>query len=69
MSQRTQLAMTSFVTKRIRSEVDGRPKTVTYDILPRWDVTSDNGLVIGSENGVDATSCQIKTDVNFVPPT
>ncbi|MDR6664037.1 hypothetical protein [Rhizobium sp. 1399] len=69
MSQRTNLAMSAFVVRRIRSEVDGRPKTVTYDVMPRWDVTSETGLVIGSEGAVDASSCMISTSIAFTPPT
>ncbi len=69
MSQRMQLAMRSFVQKRIRSEVDGRPRAVTYDVMPRWDVDTDSGLVIGSEGTIDASSCQINTRVVFTPPS
>ncbi|UFS81567.1 MULTISPECIES: hypothetical protein [Rhizobium] len=68
-SHQLQLAFSSFVTKRIRSEVDARPTTVTYDVFSRWDVTSDNGLVIGSTQPVDASSCQTGTDIDFVAPS
>lgn len=69
MSQKTMTMLSGFVQKRIRSEIDGRPRTVTVDVMARWDVDNDSGLVIGSEGTIDASSCQIGTDVTFVAPT
>ncbi|KQQ72392.1 hypothetical protein ASF70_12725 [Rhizobium sp. Leaf321] len=57
-----------YVQKAVRSEIDGRPRTVTSDVLARWDVTDDTGLIIGSQNLVDASACQTNTDVTFKPP-
>lgn len=69
MSQRTMNMLSGFVQKRIRSEVDARPRTVTLDVMSRWDVDNDSGLVIGSEGAVDALSCQIGTRIEFTAPT
>ncbi|MDX1216319.1 hypothetical protein GOL99_12315 [Sinorhizobium medicae] len=69
MSQKTMTMLSGFVQKRIRSEVDGRPRTVTLDVMARWDVDNETGLVIGSEGTIDASSCMITTDVTFVPPS
>lgn len=69
MSQKTMTMLSGFVQKRIRSEVDGRPRTVTVDVMARWDVDNDSGLVIGSEGAIDASSCQIGTKIDFVAPT
>lgn len=69
MSQKTMTMFSGFVQKRIRSEIDGRPRTVTVDVMARWDVDNDSGLVIGSEGTIDASSCQIGTIVTFVAPT
>lgn len=41
MSQKTMTILSGFVQKRIRSEVDGRPRTITVDVLARWDVDND----------------------------
>ncbi|MBX5111953.1 hypothetical protein HJB51_28910 [Rhizobium lentis] len=68
MSQKTMTMLSGFVQRRIRSEVDGRPRTVTVDVMARWDVDNDTGLVIGSEEPIDASSCQIGTNVPFTPP-
>ncbi|MDX1072492.1 hypothetical protein GOL32_29000 [Sinorhizobium medicae] len=68
MSQKTMTILSGFVQKRIRSEVDGRPRTITVDVLARWDVDNDTGLVIGSEGTIDANSCQIGTKITFVAP-
>lgn len=69
MSQKTMKMFSGYVQKRIRSEVDGRPRTVTADVMARWDVDNESGLVIGSEGTIDASSCQIGTNVTFVAPT
>jgi hypothetical protein len=69
MSQKLIMGLSGFVQKRIRSEVDGRPRTVTVDVMARWDVDNESGLVIGSEQTIDASSCQIGTRVEFVAPT
>ncbi len=69
MSQKIILGLSGIIQKRIRSEVDGRPRTVTYDVMSRWDVDNDSGLVIGSEQPVDATSCMAMTAVTWTPPT
>lgn len=69
MSQKLIMGLSGFVQRRIRSEVDGRPRTVTVDVMSRWDVDNESGLVIGSEQAVDASSCQIRTEIDFVPPT
>lgn len=69
MSQKLIMGLSGFVQRRIRSEVDGRPRTVTVDVMARWDVDNDSGLVIGSEQPVDASSCQIRTEVIFTPPS
>ncbi|MDX0165759.1 hypothetical protein GOC43_28680 [Sinorhizobium meliloti] len=69
MSQKTMTMFSGFVQKRIRSEVDGRPRTVTVDVMARWDVDNDSGLVIGSEGVIDASSSQIGTNITFVAPT
>ena len=69
MSQKLIMGLSGFVQKRIRSEVDGRPRTVTVDVMARWDVDNESGLVIGSEQPVDASSCQINTKIVFVAPT
>lgn len=69
MSQKLIMGLSGFVQRRIRSEVDGRPRTVTVDVMARWDVDNDTGLVIGSEQAVDASSCLISTNIPFVPPT
>jgi len=69
MSQKLIMGLSGFVQKRIRSEVDGRPRTVTVDVMARWDVDNESGLVIGSEQTINASSCQINTGVNFVAPT
>lgn len=69
MSQKTMTMFSGYVQKRIRSEVDGRPRTLTVDVMARWDVDNESGLVIGSEGTIDASSCQIGTDVTFVAPT
>ena len=68
MSQKLIMGLSGFVQKRIRSEVDGRPRTVTVDVMARWDVDNESGLVIGSEQPIDASSCQINTRVTFVAP-
>lgn len=69
MSQKTMTMFSGYVQKRIRSEVDGRPRSVTVDVMARWDVDNDSGLVIGSEGAIDASNCQIETDIRFVAPT
>ncbi len=69
MSQKTMTMLSGYVQKRIRSEVDGRPRTLTVDVMARWDVDNESGLVIGSEGTIDASSCQIGTNVVFVAPT
>ncbi|MGO7273945.1 hypothetical protein ACCT18_01405 [Rhizobium ruizarguesonis] len=69
MSQKTMTMLSGYVQKRIRSEVDGRPRAVTVDVMARWDVDNDTGLVIGSEGTIDASSCQIGTDIPFTPPS
>lgn len=69
MSQKLIMGLSGFVQRQIRSEVDGRPRTVTVDVMSRWDVDNESGLVIGSEQAVDASSCQIRTEIDFVPPT
>lgn len=69
MSPKLIMGLSGFVQKRIRSEVDGRPRTVTVDVMARWDVDNESGLVIGSEQALDASSCQIGTNVVFVAPT
>lgn len=69
MSQKLISSLGGFVKQRIRSEVDGRPRTVTLDVMARWDVDNESGLVIGSEQTIDASSCQIQTLVTFVAPT
>lgn len=69
MSQKTITMLSGFVQKRIRSEVDGRPRTVTLDVMARWDVDNESGLVIGSEQPIDASSCQINTRVEFIAPS
>lgn len=69
MSQKTMTMLSGFVQKRIRREVDGRPRTVAVDVMARWDVDNDSGLVIGSEGTIDASSCQIETDITFVAPS
>ncbi|NKL63291.1 hypothetical protein [Rhizobium leguminosarum] len=63
------LPLTSFVQKHIRSALDGRPLTVTYDVRGRWDVDSENGVVIGSTTPVDVSYCFVDTDVTWTPPT
>lgn len=62
------LPITSFVQKHIRSALDGRPLTVTYDVRGRWDVDSENGVVIGSTTPVDVSYCLVNTDVTWTPP-
>ena len=69
MSQKLIMGLSGFVQRRIRSEVDGRPRTVTVDVMARWDVDNESGLVIGSEQTIDASSYQINTNVVFVAPT
>lgn len=69
MSQRTVAMLSGLIQKRIRSEVDGRPRSVTLDVMARWDVDNDSGIVIGSEEAVDASSCQVGTNITFVEPT
>lgn len=62
------LPLTGFVQRHIRSAIDGRPLTVTYDVRGRWDVDSENGIVIGSTTPVDVSSCFVGSDVNWTPP-
>lgn len=33
------------------------------DVMSSWDVTSDTGLIIGSQSAVDAPSCIAHTDI------
>lgn len=66
MSRKIQTALDAFVQKSISAQQ--RPPSVSVDVMARWDVDSENGLVIGSETAVDATSCVVQTDVRFVPP-
>jgi len=63
------LPLTTFVQKQVRSALDGRPKTVTYDVRGRWDVDGEFGIIIGSTIAVDVSYCVEGTDVNFTPPT
>lgn len=69
MSQKTITMLSGFVQKRIRSEVDGRPRTATLDVMARWNVYNESGLVIGSEQTVDASSCLLSTSIPFSPPS
>ena len=69
MSQKTMKMFSGYVQKRIRSEVDGRPRAVTVDVMARWDVDNESGLVIGSEGVIDASACQIGTKIDFIQPT
>lgn len=69
MSQKLTTMLSGFVQKRIRSEVDGRPRTVTLDVMARWDVDNESGLVIGSEQPIDASSCLLSTSIPFSPPS
>ncbi|WP_117195945.1 hypothetical protein [Rhizobium terrae] len=68
MSQKLISSFNGFVKQRIRSEVDGRPRTVTLDVMARWDVDNESGLVIGSEQPIDAGSCLISTNIPFTAP-
>jgi len=69
MSQKIMMGLSGFVQKRIRSEIDGRPRTITVDVMSRRDVDSETGLVIGSDQPVDATSCMSMTAATWTPPT
>lgn len=69
MSQKLIMGLSGFVQRRIRSEVDGRPRTVTVDVMARWDVDNESGLVIGSEQTIDASSCLVQTNIPFTAPT
>jgi hypothetical protein len=66
---KTLMMLSGFVEKTVRSQVDGSPRTITVDVMARWDVDSENGLIIGSQGTVDASLCMLKTDVTFTPPT
>lgn len=66
MSRKIQTALTAFVKQSIAGQQ--RPPTVSVDVMARWDVDSEKGLIIGSETAVDATSCVVQTDVTYVPP-
>lgn len=68
MSQKTMTMFSGYVQKRIRSEIDGRPRTVTLVVMARWDVDNESGLVIGSEGTVDTSGCQIGAKVTYTPP-
>ncbi|MGO8083478.1 hypothetical protein [Rhizobium leguminosarum] len=61
--------MTGFVQRHIRSAIDGKPKTVTYDVRGRWDVDGDFGIIIGSSAPVDVAYSLESTDVVFTPPS
>ncbi|MBY5329589.1 hypothetical protein [Rhizobium leguminosarum] len=63
------LPLAAFVQRHVKSAVDGRPSTITYDVRGRWDVDSENGIIIGSTSDVDVSSCLEKTDVTWTPPT
>lgn len=67
MSRKIQTALTAFVQKSIIGSQQG-PTSVSVDVMARWNVDSENGLVIGSETAVDATSCVAYTYVTYVPP-
>ncbi|MBB4064058.1 hypothetical protein [Gellertiella hungarica] len=67
MSRKIQTALTAFVQKSIIGSQQA-PTLVSVDVMARWDVDSENGLVIGSEAAVDATSCVVQTDVSYTPP-
>lgn len=69
MSQKLIMGLFGFVQRRIRSEADGRPQTVTVNVMARWDVDKESGMVIGSEQPVDAGSCQVQTKIEFVAPS
>lgn len=69
MSQKSMTMLSGYVQKRIRSEVDGRPRTVTIGAMARWDVDNESGLVIGSEGAIDASACQIGTKIDFIAPS
>lgn len=68
MSPKLIMGLSGFVPRMIRSEVDGRPRTVTVDVMARLDVANELGLVIGSEQPVDARSCLVSTNMSFSPP-
>jgi hypothetical protein len=57
-----------YVQKTVQSSIDARPRTVSYDVMSRYDVDDESGLTIGSLTPVDASACQINTDVTFVAP-
>lgn len=48
--------------------MDSQPRTVTYDVMSRWDVDDESGLAIGSTEGVDASGCIVATNIPFTPP-
>ncbi|WP_167378175.1 hypothetical protein [Agrobacterium genomosp. 2] len=49
MSQKLIMGLSGFVQRRIHSEVDGRLRTVTVDVMARWDVNNESVLAIGRE--------------------
>lgn len=63
------LPLTAFVQRHVRSALDGRPQTITYDFKGRWDVDGEFGIVIGSTTPVDVAYCLESTDVTWTPPT
>ncbi|PDT81359.1 hypothetical protein CO676_22845 [Sinorhizobium sp. BJ1] len=43
-------------------------RTVTVDVIARWDVDNNSGLGIGNQGTSDASSYMISTNVALVPP-
>ncbi|WP_427145178.1 hypothetical protein [Rhizobium pisi] len=63
------LPLAAFIQRHVKSAVDGRPATITYDVRGRWDVDSENGIIIGSTTPVDVSYCFERTNVDWTPPT
>ncbi len=61
--------MSSFVQKRIDASVNSGARSVTMDVVARWDMDSEEGLIIGSQTSVDASSCLVAVDTSTIPTT